>query len=379
MPYIISEDTKDLLSAVKEFCDNEVKEQCKEYDVTGEWPKEIYDQAIEMELHLLELPEELGGMGLDDVSAAALYEEMAKADAGFATTLVASNLGLKPILIAGNDEQKQQFADVLTGGGYIGFAITEPNGGSDVSNTKTTAVYDATTDEYVLNGRKCFITNGGIADIYFVTAVTDKTKGLKGLSGFVVERNRQGVSTGNHENKMGIRLSNTCDVILEDVRIPAKNLVGKEGEGFKIAMKTLDASRPYIGCLAVGIAQRALDEAVAYTKERVVFGSSVASKQGMQFKLADMDIQIETARQMVAHALTLKTNGQPYSREAAIAKCYAGDISVQVCLEAIQALGGYGYSREYPVEKLLRDAKIFQIFEGTNEIQRVVVANNLLR
>lgn len=379
MSFLISEDAQDLLVAVRDFCNKEVKEQCKEYDKSGEWPKEIYDKAIAMELNLLEVPEEYGGMGLSNIDAAALYEEMAKADAGFATTLVCNNLGLKPILIGGNEEQKKYVCDILTQGKIGAFALTEPEAGSDVGSTKTSAVYDAATDEYIINGRKGFITNGQYASVYFVVAATDKSKGSKGLSGFIVEREREGISVGNHEDKMGIRTSNTTDVVFEDVRIPAKNLVGKEGEGMKIAMKTLDAARPFIGALSTGVMQRALDEAIAYAKVRNTFGSSIASKQGIQWMLADMDIKIETSRQMVAHALLLIDEGKPFSREAAIAKCFASDSAVQVTLDAIQIMGGYGYSREYPVEKLLRDAKIFQIYEGSNQIQRIVIANGLVR
>ena len=248
--------------------------------------------------------------------------------------------------------------------------------GSDAGNSKTTAVREG--DEYVLNGRKCFITNGGVASFYVVTAMTDKSQGVKGMSAFLVEAGTPGLSTGNHENKMGIRTSNTCDVVLEDCRVPASALMGAEGEGYKIAMKTLDMSRTWVGCGAVGIAQRAIDEAVAYGKQRITFGKPILKNQGLQFMIADMEIRVETARQMVAHALKLMDAGLPYSRESAIAKCYAGDIAVQNALDAIQILGGYGYSREYPVEKLLRDAKIFQIYEGTNQIQRMVIGKSVI-
>ena len=230
----------------------------------------------------------------------------------------------------------------------------------------------------MLNGRKCFITNGGVASFYVVTAMTDKSQGVKGMTAFLVEVGTPGLSTGNHENKMGIRTSNTCDVVLEDVRVPVSARMGEEGKGYGIAMKTLDMSRAWVGCGAVGIAQRAIDESIAYGKQRVTFGKPIIKNQAIQFKVADMEIRVETARQMVAHALKLMDEGKPYSRESAIAKCYAGDVAVQNALEAIQILGGYGYSREYPVEKLLRDAKIFQIYEGTNEIQRVVIAKNVI-
>jgi butyryl-CoA dehydrogenase len=371
MAYLINAEDQDLLNDVREFCEKELKEQCKEYDISGEWPAEIYALAGELGYNGLEVPEEYGGLGLDRVTVAAIVEEFAKADAGFATTIIASNLALKAVLFGGNEEQKQHACDLMLAGKHGAFCLTEPQAGSDASNSKATAVRDG--DEYILNGRKCFITNGGISDFYVITAMTDKTQGVKGLSAFLVDAGTPGLSFGNHENKMGIRTSTTCDVVMEDCRIPASCLMGKEGQGFSIAMKTLDMSRTWVGCGAVGIAQRAIDEAVAYGKQRVTFGKPILKNQALQFKVADMEIRVETARQMVAHALMLMDAGKPYGKESAIAKCYAGDVAVQNAVEAIQILGGYGYSREYPVEKLLRDAKIFQIFEGTNEIQRMVI------
>lgn len=345
MAFLINPEDQDLLQTVREFCEKEVKEQCKEFDVSGEWPADIYEQAAEMGLNALEVPEEYGGPGLERVTVAALMEEMAKADAGFVTTITASNLALKAVLIGGNEEQKQHCCDLLIEGKHGAFCLTEPMAGSDASNSKTTAVREG--DEYVLNGRKCFITNGGVASFYVVTAMTDKSQGVKGMSAFVVDAGTPGLSTGNHENKMGIRTSNTCDVVFEDCRIPASARMGAEGEGYKIAMQTLDMSRTWVGCGAVGIAQRCIDEAVSYGKQRITFGKPILKNQALQFKIADMEIRTETARQMVAHALKLMDEGKPYSKESAIAKCYAGDVAVQNALEAIQILGGYGYSREY--------------------------------
>lgn len=273
--------------------------------------------------------------------------------------------------------RKKKVFEKIIAGDFGAFALTEPQAGSDASNVKTTARREG--DSYVLNGRKCFITNGGVAGIYLIMALTDKTKGLKGMSAFIVEAGTPGLSTGKHEDKMGIRCSNTCDVVMDECRIPAENLLGKEGEGFKIAMQVLDIARTFVGCLAVGIAQRAMNEAVAYGRERIQFGKPIVKNQAIAFKIADMEIQIETARQMVAHSCRLMDMGLPYGKESAIAKCYCSDIAMKVASEAIQIFGGYGYSREYPVEKLLRDAKIHQIFEGTNEIQRVVISNHILR
>ena len=376
MAYLISDEAKDLLQDVHEFCENEVKEQCKEYDKSGEWPKEIYDKAIEMQLHSLEIPEEYGGPGLSRVDIAALIEEMARADAGFATTISASGLGTKPVLIAGNEAQKKHVGEVVVNGGVGAFALTEPGAGSDPAAGTTTAKKDG--DSYVLNGRKCFITNGGIADFYCVTALTDKSKGVKGMSIFLIDAGTPGLSSGHEEDKMGIRTSNTADVVLEDVRVPAENLLGNEGDGFKIAMQTLDQARAWMGVVSTGISQRAMDESIAYCKERVQFGKPVIKFQAMQFKIADMAIKIETSRQMNAYALNLMDMGKRHSKEAAIAKCYASDKAMEIATEAVQMFGGYGYSREYPVEKLMRDAKIFQIFEGSNEIQRIVIANNTI-
>ena len=373
--YILNDEAKDLLLTVKEFCEKEVKEQCKEFDKNGEWAEEMYRKAGEMGLNAIEVPEELGGIGLDKVGIAALYEEMAKADAGFFTTMAVTNLALKPLII-GKSEYTQKAADILMEGGYGAFCLTEPMAGSDASNNKTTAVKDG--DDYVINGRKCFITNGGVADFYIVTAMTDKSKGVKGMSAFYVEKGTEGLSVGNEENKMGIRTSNTTDVVFEDMRVPASALIGKEGEGFKIAMQTLDMARAIMGIGAVGVAQRAIDEAVAYSKQRITFGQPIGKFEAIQFMIADMEIKTETARQMSLHAMQLQEQGLPYSKESAIAKCYAGDSAVQVALDAIQILGGYGYSREYPVEKLLRDAKIFQIYEGTNQVQRMVISRAVM-
>lgn len=377
MAYLISDEAKDLLRDIHEFCEQNVVEQAKEYDKTGEFPAEMYEAAKEMGLNALEIPEEYGGPGLSRVDVAALFEEMAVADAGFATTISASGLGTKPVLIAGNEDQKARVCDILVNGGFGAFGLTEPGAGSDPGAGKTVAVKDG--DDYILNGQKCFITNGGIADFYCITALTDKeAPGTHGMSIFLVEKDTPGLSHGVEEDKMGIRLSNTTDVILEDVRVPKENLLGGEGKGFAIAMKTLDQARAWMGVVSTGLAQRAMNEAIAYTKERKQFGRPVLKFQAMQFKIADMAIKIEASRQMNAYALTLMDQGVPFSREAAIAKCFASDAAMECTTEAVQMFGGYGYIRDYPVEKLMRDAKIFQIFEGTNEIQRIVTANNTI-
>ena len=371
MAYIISEDARELLKDVKDFCENEIKEQVKEYDISGEWPKEIYDQAVEMQLHMMDVPEEYGGLGLDHIDQAAILEQIAWADAGVAVTLNGNGLALKPVLIAGNEEQKKKCCDIVVNGGWGVFALTEPDAGCDAANGRTTAVREG--DEYVLNGRKCFITNAAVGDFFVVTAMTDKSKGTRGMSAFLIYKGTPGLSVGNHENKMGIRCSTTSDLVLDNVRVPVENRLGEEGTGFATAMKTLDLARTWCAVIGVGLAQRCIDEAVAYSKQRVQFGKPICKNQAIEFKIADMEIRTEASRQLVAHAIRLADAGLPYSKESAAAKCFAGDSVVQTALDAVQILGGYGYSREYPVEKLLRDAKIFQIFEGTNEIQRMVV------
>src|SRR5665648_531928 len=265
MGYILNEEQNSLVDMVEKFMTNEVKPHVAEFDITGEFPKELYKKAFELGLHCIDIPEEFGGGGVDYLTAAAIYEEIGKVDAGFATGLCATSLALKPVLIAGTPEQKKLFSDIIIPGAFGAFCLTEPDAGSDAGSIRTTAVRDG--DEYIINGGKCFITNGGVSDVFVVFASTDKSKGLKGLTAFIVERSRAGITVGKEENKMGIRLSNTSEVIFEDVRIPVTNLLGKEGDGFKIAMKTLDLSRPFVGVIAVGIAQRAIDESIKYSTE----------------------------------------------------------------------------------------------------------------
>lgn len=391
---MLNEEQRGIVELARKFANEKVKPISADYDREGKMPLDLYKQAAEIGFTALEIPEEYGGTGYDYYTILAAYEELAKADGGFATSVGGASLALKPVLIAGTAEQKEYYASFLNGeregldnpekgyNGYAAFALTEPGAGSDASACKTTAVKQG--DEYVLNGTKCFITNAALASIFTVFAVTDKTKGTKGISAFIVERDRPGITIGKEEDKMGIRLSNTAEVVFDEVHIPADHLLGQEGKGFIYAMETLDMSRPSVAAIAVGTAQRALDEAVSYAKQRVTFGKPIIRHQAIQFKLAQMDIQIEVARSAVINYVNtyydcMKKGNRNFAREGAICKCFAGDMCVQVCLEAIQILGGYGYSREYPVEKLLRDAKIYQIYEGTNEIQRMVIAGILAR
>ena len=376
MGYLLNEEQRGLVAMAHDFCEKELKPFAAQWDREGIFPLETYKKAMEIGYHCLEIPEEFGGSGIDYITVAAVMEEFAKYDLGFATTLMGTTLSLKPVLMHGTPEQKKMYSEIIVGGGLGAFALTEADAGSDAAACRTTAVRDG--DEYVINGTKCFITNSSYAEIFVVFASTNREAGVKGLSAFIVERDRAGFSVDKHEDKMGIRSSNTASLVLDNVRIPASHLLGKEGEGFKYAMQTLDLARPFVGASAVGLAQRCVDEAAAYANQRICFGKPIAKLQAIQFILADMEIGVETARQMIIHTLQLAEAHMPYSREAAIAKCYAGDVAFKNASDAVQILGGYGYSREYPVEKLLRDSKILQIYEGTNQVQRVVISGQVL-
>jgi len=372
-----TDEQKDLQKMVREFAQKRVFPQAKELDRAGVFAGDLFNEIFQMGLHCMNQPEEYGGPGLDSVTCALLIEELAKGDVGFATTIAANGLAAYPVILAGTDEQKKRFFEIVDHGKLAGFCLTEPNAGSDAASIATTARLDG--DEYILDGSKCFITNGGVADVYTVFATVDRSKGLKGLCAFLVERDRTGVSVGKKEDKLGIRTTSTCDVIFQNVRIPITNLLGEEGQGFKIAMETLDCSRPVVGALGVGLGQAAVDMSIKYAKERVQFGKPIAAFQAIQFMLADMAIQVEASRWLVYRAAHLKDAGQPFTKEAAMAKTIASDTAMKVSVDAVQIFGGYGFSREYPIEKLMRDAKILQIFEGTNQIQRMVIANQLFK
>lgn len=375
--YLYTNDQKDLQLMVREFTEKEIKPYAAEWDIKNEFPMDAFKKAVEMGLHVTELPEKFGGMGLDHLTDCIIMEELGFGDAGFALSVGTNNLAYSSLEIAGTDKQLRTFADIVVPGGLAAFALTEAQGGSDAANCNTTAV--KVGEEYIINGTKSFITNGGVADVYIVFALTDPDAGIRGMSAFLVERSREGVSVGLAENKMGIRSSNTSDVIFQDVRIPANHLLGAEGYGFGIAMKTLDRSRPVGSSVVVGLCQRAIDECVAYSKERVVFGRPISKHQAVSFIMADMEIQTEVARRMVHYAAQLMDNGIFDSEVSAVAKTFASDIAMKVTCDAIQVLGGYGYSRDYPIEKLMRDAKVFQIFEGTNQIQRIVISSALMK
>ena len=376
--YLLSEEETELQLMVRDFMEREVKPVVAECDEKSEVPMEAVKKAIGMGLHCMNIPEKYGGMGLTARMMTVIREEFGKVDAGFSVTMANNCLGSTPTMVFGTEAQKQKLADVVVPGGFSPFCLTEPGAGSDAASMRSTAVRKG--DEYVLNGRTCFITNGALGGISTVFAYTDRDKGSKGgISCFLVERDRPGVSIGKHENKMGLRTSVTCDVVFEDVVIPASNRIGEEGEGFRIAMKTLERSRPLGSATAVGICQAAIDVCIAYAKQRILFGRPLSAKQGIQFMLADMDIQTKAARQMCMYASTLIDNGIYDGCVGAAVKAFCGDTAMKVTTDAVQILGGYGYSKEYPVEKMMRDAKLYQIFEGTNQIQRVVISGQLLR
>ncbi|SMC79764.1 acyl-CoA dehydrogenase family protein [Papillibacter cinnamivorans] len=367
-----------LLEMVKEFADKEIRPNVSQWDEKGELPLDVVNAGLDMGLHCMDVPEEYGGSGLSAKTCCMIFEELSKADIGVSCAFSVTGTGVDPVMLFGSEEQKRLYADlVFRGRGLASFCLTEPGAGSDAGNVQTTAVKKG--GEYVLNGTKCFITNAGFANAYFVIASTDKSKGNRGLSGFIVPKGTKGLSVGKEENKCGFRTSNTAEVILEDVVVPESYRVGREGDGFRIAMATLDHGRPKIGATALGLGQRALDEAVKYSKERVQFGKPISDNQGLQFMLADMEIKMEASRCLVYHVAELMDQGLPITMNGSIAKCFSTDSAMSVVTDAVQVLGGYGYMKEYPVEKLMRDAKVLQIVEGTNQIQRVVIAGHLLK
>ena len=376
---MLTEEQASLQKVIRDFAQQEIAPKAAYYDEAEEFPWENLHKMAELGLLGMPVAEEFGGAGTDTVSYIAAIEEISKACASTGAIMaVHTSTGIMPIYMFGTEEQKQKYVPDLATGKKIGaFALTEAGAGSDAAQVATTAVLDG--DEWVLNGSKCFITNGGEAEVYTILASTDKTKGTKGITAFIVEKDTPGFIVGKHEKKMGIRASSTVELAFDNCRVPKANQLGKDGEGFKIAMVTLDSARIGIAALAVGVASAAYDAAREYSKVREQFGKPICANQAIGFTLADMAIQIEAARQLTYHAAELKDAGKPFGTEAAMAKTFASDIAVQVALDAVQVMGGYGYSREYPVERLLRDAKITQICEGTNQIQRVVISRSILK
>lgn len=377
MPHILSEENREIQEMAREFAEAKIRPVSKEYDLKGETPLSVYKEAAGLGYTSLCIPEEFGGAGLGTFANILVAEEFARADAGFSVAVQASTLAMKPILLAGTKEQKQYAADALINGGMGSFCLTEPDAGSDAGAIRTKAVKK--DGEYIITGRKCFITNAPHADFYVVFAKTEPDAGTKGISAFLVERGREGLSIGKHEDKMGIRLSTTADVILEEVHVPEDHLLGAEGKGFKLAMQTLDRTRLECAAMAAGLSQRAIGLSVDYAKTRVTFGKPIAKLQAIQFMLADMEIRNQAARSLVYQCAAMIDSGAVDGKMNAVAKTFSSEAAMQNTLDAVQIFSGYGYSREYEVEKLMRDAKIFMIFEGTNQIQRTVIAGHLIK
>ena len=378
MNFGFTEEQLELQEMVREFVEKEITPIAGEMDAENATRPELFKMAADMGLLNVIVPEEYGGIGLDSVTVAMMYEELGKGCAGVATSMAANALATAPVLLAGTDDQKRMWCDVLNAGGLAAFALTEPGAGSDAGGVSTRAVHDKEKKTYTLNGTKAFITNGGIADIYLIFANTRKDGGIRGLTAFIVPKGTPGFKVGRKEHKMGIRPSNTCELILDNVVIPETNRVGREGQGFRIAMQTLDSARPFVAAISVGLAQAALDVAVAYAKERKQFGQPIASFEMVQEMVADMAMKIEAARLLVYRACAMRDEGVVFTKEAAMAKCFAADAAMEVTTNAVQIMGGYGYSKENPAEKRMRDAKIMQIYEGTNQIQRLVIANKVM-
>jgi len=379
MNYLLTEEQIMIRDLCRQIADEKIRPAAAEFDKTEKFPTEIMKVLAQSDLFGIFVPEEYGGTGISVLSLCLATEELSKACGGIAVCYAASALGTFPIILFGSDEQKKKYLPALAKGEKLAaFGLTEPAAGSDASAIQTTAKKQG--DHYVLNGTKHFITNGGDADIYTVIAMTDKKKGARGASAFIVEKDTPGFTFGKKEDKMGIRASSTSELIFTDCKIPKENLLAREGMGFIVTMKTFDMSRPGVAAQAVGIAQGALDEAVKYAKEREQFGKTISTFQGIQWMLADMATEVEAARALVYSVARMVDNGETkVGKESAMAKMFASDVAMKVSTDAVQILGGYGYMKDYPAEKYMRDAKITQIYEGTNQIQRNIIALNLFK
>lgn len=379
MDFRLSEEHEMIRKMVRDFAEKEVAPSAAERDEEERFDREIFDKMAELGLTGIPWPEEYGGIGSDYLAYCIAVEELSRVCASTGVTLSAhTSLAGWPLYKFGSEEQKQKYLKPMAQGEKIGaYGLTEPGSGSDAGGMRTTARLEG--DHYVLNGSKIFITNGGVADIYIVFALTDPSSKHKGTSAFIIEKDFEGFSVGKKEKKLGIRSSPTTEIIFEECKVPKENLLGQEGDGFKIAMMTLDGGRNGIAAQAVGIAQGALDASVAYAKERHQFGKPIAANQGISFKLADMATSVEASRLLTYQAAWLESNGLPYGKESAMSKLLAGDTAMKVTTEAVQIFGGYGYTKDYPVERFMRDAKITQIYEGTQEIQRLVISRMLTK
>ncbi len=376
LQYELTGDQKMLQSLARDFAKNEIIPRAEHYDKTGEWPWEIWQKARKAGLVNLNIPEEYGGGGASVLEECIVGEELAYGCSGIQTALMLNQLAVLPMIIAANDDQKARYYPRLTRDGKImSYCMTEPDAGSDVSGIKTTAVRNG--DHYVLNGTKTWITDGPVASYFTVFAKTSPGDGHKGMSCFIVEREWAGVSTGKPLEKLGQHAAQACQVFFENVEVPVENLLGNEGDGFMIGMKVFDKSRPPVAAAATGVARRALDEAVKYAGQRMAFGRFLWQHQGLGFMLSDMKIRAEAAQHLAWKSAWLVDGGKRNTMEAAIAKAFCAEAAMQNAVDAVQVFGGNGYSREYPVEKLMRDAKIYQIYEGTNQIQKNIILREL--
>ncbi|MGA7159157.1 MAG: acyl-CoA dehydrogenase [Acidobacteriaceae bacterium] len=378
-PFVLTEDQEALRKEIRQFAAREIAPHVMEWDEKSQFPAAVVKKLGEMGLLGVIFPPEFGGAGMGYVDYVLAIEELSAVDGSVGIIVAAHNsLGTNHIFLAGNEAQRRKYIPKLASGEWLGaWGLTEPGSGSDAGGARTTAVRKG--DGWVLNGTKTFITNGSYADTAVVIAVTDKTKGTKGLSAFVVERGTKGFRPGKKENKLGLRASDTSELIFEECEIPAENLLGKEGEGFVDAMRVLDGGRISIAALSLGIARGALDAALKYVKERRQFGKAIAEFQGIQWKLADMAMELDAARLLTQRAAVLKDAGRTVTRESAMAKLFASEVAVKICNEAVQLFGGYGFIKDYPAEKFYRDVKLCTIGEGTSEIQRMVIAREILK
>jgi acyl-CoA dehydrogenase len=375
--FTLTEEQKALRDMSREFAQKEMRPNAAKYDKGDEFPQEIMNKAFEAGFITCNIPEQYGGGGLSDFEIALISEELAAGCAGMFTTMMASSLAFTPIILFGTDEQKKKFLTPFSKKmSLAAFCLTEREAGSDAGAQKTKAVKVGT--EYIINGSKCFITNGGIASLYVVFANTEPDKGARGITAFIVPRETPGIVVGKEEDKMGHRASNTAELFFEDVKVSEENLLGKEKMGFVIAMRTLDKTRASVGAAGVGVARAAMEYAIEYAKARKQFGKPIALFQNTGFKIAQFAMEIQAARHLVWHAAWLMDQGLPCGKESAFAKCFASDVAMRVTTEALQILGGYGYMKDYPMEKLMRDAKLLQIYEGTNEIQRLVISREVI-
>jgi len=375
--FALSESQEELRRVAREFAQKEIAPVAMHYDQTGEFPWDIYRQAHEVGLANPSVPVAYGGGGLSALECCIIVEELGAACAGITTSIMVNDLAVMPILVSGSEEQKRAFLTPFCTSFNMGaFCLTEPGAGSDVASMSTTAKPDG--DGYIVNGTKTFITNGSVASLYTVFATRDTSLRHRGIAGFIVPADTPGVSHGKKFDKMGQRASDTAEVIFDDVHLPRANLLGREDEGFKIAMVTLDRTRPMIAAMSVGLARAAMEAAIEYAKGRETFGVPIGQHQAIQLLLADMAKDIEAARLLTWQCAWLIDQGQPATKESSFAKCFATDVAMRVTTDAVQIFGGYGYMKDLPLEKYMRDAKLMQIYEGTNQIQRLVIARHLL-